>query len=285
MKDDADLSRIMKGFKASGDPYFYFWTALRKHFLTYGSNQTKFAEKLGVDQSYLSRVLAGTKIPTHTTQEKMANGLGTTISGLLDEGKEIIKATPPPSLSLVPPNYVMPVHSPEPIVVKTNANAAFVSPFQAEPGALRFIVSAEGDDWAWGVDSPLRFDDGWLRAFGDPSKLGVFKATETAMQPAIPKGSLVVVDTAAMTYVDDDIYLLNIFGSLFFARFKWGHDGKPGVYLVYDEGDRVLMGSELDRNTLAHVNRVDQKKLFRSQDGEPLFTLVGRAVLVINPLT
>lgn len=239
---EGDLSRILKGFKASGDPYYFFWRALRARFVLAGSNQTRFADQLGVDQSYLSRVLSGVKIPARKTLDKMASALGTTITGMQKEGETLAAADDKPTNTL----RLVPTKPPGPDTGRDNVGVIDWEEYRGpSPKALEYIELQESGHKAIG-DSPFCFDPLWLRGLGSPDKMRAYVVEDGSMEPAVPKNSTVIVDISVSRYVDDAIYLIELFGSGFLLRYKAsaGENGRPA--LVGNDGRAFFTGAEQD---------------------------------------
>ena len=275
---EGDLSRILKGFKASGDPYYFFWRALRDRFVLAGSNQTRFADQLGVDQSYLSRVLSGVKIPARKTLDKMAAALGTTIAGLQKEGEALAAADDKPAGGL----RLVASRPPGPDTGRDNVGPIEWEEYRGPaPKAIEYI-ELEENGWVPIGDSPFRFDPMWIRGMGSPDKMYAYITEDDGMDPIVPKNTAVIIDTGVSRYVDGAVYLMEFIGSGFLLRYKGPgqDDGRPS--LVDATGRVVMKGVEQKPQFGLPVQGL--KGVFISDKGEDVFNVVGRVVLVVNKL-
>lgn len=276
---EGDLSRILKGFKASGDPYYFFWRALKERFVMAGSNQTKFADQLGVDQSYLSRVLSGVKIAAHKTQTKIADALETTISNLQREGEILAAADEKPGGAAL---QLVAKRPPGPDKGRDNTGPIDWEEYRGPaPKALEYVALDEGGYRLVG-ESPLRFDPMWLRGMGNPEKMAAYIVEDESMEPVVYKGDTVVIDTGVTKYVDGAIYVMEFLGNGFILRYKSRNDEDDRPVLVNANGRAIMKG--VARKAEFGLPVQGLKGIFLSDKNDEIFNVVGRVVLTVSCL-
>lgn len=271
MNENDELTEVMARFKESGDSAYFFWRSLRHHFVDHGGVQTKFAELLGIDQSYLSRLIKGERDPKLETKEKIAKALGRTVSGMITEGKTIDRN--------------MAAHARGGGKLSVLRGSGTAREVVSKELALPFIRYADDEDkvWEFGDESPLCFHSLWLRTIGETKALGVYKVPDENMAPEIPKGSLVVVDTTMKRYTTGSVYLLSFIGSFFLARYVESSDGSGRCCLMYANSNVPVAEGYRKEQPSALPSKAADRGVFVSQaDGQEMFDTIGKVVLVVH---
>lgn len=266
MNENDELTDVMKRFKESGDSAYFFWRSLRHHFVDHGAVQTKFANLLGIDQSYLSRLIKGDRDPKLETKEKIARALGRTVAGMVQEGKTLDRN--------------MAAHTRGGGKLSVLRGSGTARGVVNQELALPFIrySDEEEDVWEFGDDSPLCFHSLWPRTIGDTKALGVYKVQDGNMSPEIPKDALVVVDTTMKRYTDGSVYLLYFLGSFFLARYVESSDGSGRCCLMYANSNTpAAEGYRKDQPSALPSKDADRGVFVDPTDGKVVLVVHSRA--------
>jgi SOS-response transcriptional repressor LexA len=82
-----------------------------------------------------------------------------------------------------------------------------------------------------GVRSYLAFSSPWIHSKGSPSHMKAFKVMGDSMGPAIPDGSVVLVDESRKEFVNGKIYIVSHDQGLKIKRVRWEDD----QYVLYSD--------------------------------------------------
>lgn len=287
-----ELSSIMNGLRASGDPYYPFWCGLRNIFKSFNMTQAQFADRLGIAQSYLSRILAGTKIPKRSTIVEICDSLKMSFDEVSSRAdKDMFTSSTPktsfpvkrkdtdllnelnPALRKAALKATMPELSLRTEDVQMALLKAMGHFPELGPDFLPFIAS-DGDKWIKTGKSPILFDQNWALSVGASGNLGVYRAEDGFMEPIIHQGDFVVIDLASIRLANDKIYLIYIQGGfLTLAKYRQSTGENKEIPEGYEASDGSILKGTLE-DSEGHI--------FLDLGNSDLFKVVGRAVMVVR---
>ncbi len=82
-----------------------------------------------------------------------------------------------------------------------------------------------------GVRSYLAFSSPWIHSKGSPSHMKAFKVMGDSMGPAIPDGSVVLVDESRKEFVNGKVYIVSHDQGLKIKRVRWENE----QYVLYSD--------------------------------------------------
>ncbi len=82
-----------------------------------------------------------------------------------------------------------------------------------------------------GVRSYLAFSSPWIHSKGNPSHMKAFKVMGDSMGPAIPDGSVVLVDESRKEFVNGKVYIVSHDKGLKIKRVRWENE----QYVLYSD--------------------------------------------------
>jgi transcriptional regulator with XRE-family HTH domain len=208
--DEKDVT--IEELKAAGDPYYFFWVGLNRLYKEFGGTQVQFANRIGLAQSYVSRVLAGTKVLKRATIPRVCKSLGMSFDAIAAEGGAGACDLPPAS-GASQRNKLIHLMGKRPTIdedapPKSSMTVAEMFP---DPPYLQFIASGESS-WYLSGKAPVLFDPNWAMSIGASGNLAVFRVEDDFMEPVASAGDFALVDLSATRPAHDKVYVLFLKG-------------------------------------------------------------------------
>lgn len=273
--DEIKLTRLMDGLRANKDPYYRFWVGFIKAFKASKMSQEALSEATKISQPHVSRIIKGLTLPSAEKIAKLCDALG------MD--REDIEGCAGPEVE-----EQMRASLPAPYLAASGTKISSMLPPSAPPDPRARLVllpyirvwnlwpDDTGTGWQFGPESPIAFDKGWIYLMNASEKLGVYRAEDDSMSPALNPGDMAIIDTEYKTFASPGVYFALADGMPFFCRFARRDKAR-------DLPDRISVDND-ESGILKDELPTGEVVPFLELDEEHLFTVVGKVVMAVRTL-